>query len=60
MLFAPRAKQLYQRLGIDHTKKSIIYSDSLDVEKVLKLKQQCDEAGFICAYPCRSLKFGCV
>jgi nicotinate phosphoribosyltransferase len=47
-LFAPRAKELYQRLGIDHTTKSIIYSDSLDVDKVLKLKEQCDKEGFPC------------
>jgi nicotinate phosphoribosyltransferase len=49
--FAPQAKSVYQRLGIDHTTKSIIYSDSLNVEKVLKLKEQCDKEGFPCAFP---------
>jgi nicotinate phosphoribosyltransferase len=40
---------VYERLGIDHTRKTIIYSDALDVDKVLRLKAQCDKEGFICA-----------
>lgn len=47
MVYAPRAKEIYQSLGNDHTK-SIIYSDALDVEKALKIKKQCDEVGIGC------------
>ncbi|KAI0788058.1 nicotinate phosphoribosyltransferase [Fomes fomentarius] len=49
-VFAPRAKQIYERLGVDHTKKTIIFSDALDVEKSLRLKKQSDELGFKCAF----------
>ena len=48
MVYAPRAKEIYQSMGIDHTKKSIIYSDALTVEKALKIKKQCEEVGFAC------------
>ena len=47
-MYAPRAKQIYQQLGVDHTQKTIIYSDSLNVEKALRLKKQCEEVGFRC------------
>lgn len=47
-MFAPRAKEVYKQLGLDHTKKMIIFSDALDVEKALQLKKQCDELGFNC------------
>ncbi|KAK1218821.1 nicotinate phosphoribosyltransferase [Marasmius sp. AFHP31] len=33
-------------MGIDHTQKLIIYSDSLDVEKAIALKKLTDEVGF--------------
>ncbi|KAE9407615.1 nicotinate phosphoribosyltransferase [Gymnopus androsaceus JB14] len=45
-LFAPRAKEVYEGLGVDHREKIIIYSDSLDVNKALQLKKQADEIGF--------------
>ena len=48
--FAPRAKQVYEQLGVDYTKKTIIFSDALNVEKALKLKKQCDELGFKCTF----------
>ncbi|TDL21416.1 nicotinate phosphoribosyltransferase [Rickenella mellea] len=46
-VYAPRAKETYESIGIDHRDKTIIYSDSLDVDKALRLKRQCDEVGFI-------------
>jgi len=46
-VFAPRAKEVYERLGINHRERTIIYSDSLDVEKTLALKKHCEEIGFI-------------
>ncbi|KAH7928289.1 nicotinate phosphoribosyltransferase [Leucogyrophana mollusca] len=49
-VFAPRAKKMYEDLGIDISTKSIIFSDALDVEKALKLKEQCDELGFSCSF----------
>lgn len=48
MVYAPRAKEIYESMGIDYKKKSIIYSDALTVDKALKIKQQCDEVGFAC------------
>jgi nicotinate phosphoribosyltransferase len=44
--FAPRARDMYDRAGVDFREKTIIYSDSLNLEKVLRLKEQCDEIGF--------------
>ncbi|KAM5544591.1 hypothetical protein V8D89_001489 [Ganoderma adspersum] len=49
-VFAPRAKEVYKQLGLDHTKKTIIFSDALDVEKALQLKKQCDGLGFNCSF----------
>ncbi|KAI0671972.1 nicotinate phosphoribosyltransferase [Trametes maxima] len=49
-VFAPRAKQVYEQLGVDYSSKSIIFSDALNVEKALKLKKQCDELGFRCSF----------
>ncbi|CDO74361.1 hypothetical protein BN946_scf184355.g9 [Trametes cinnabarina] len=49
-VYAPRAREVYQQLGVDHTTKTIIFSDALNVEKALKLKRQCDELGFKCAF----------
>ncbi|KAI0259862.1 nicotinate phosphoribosyltransferase, partial [Gloeopeniophorella convolvens] len=48
--FAPLAKEVYERLGVDVREKTIIYSDSLDVDKALALKRQCDELGFISTF----------
>ncbi|KZT02905.1 nicotinate phosphoribosyltransferase [Laetiporus sulphureus 93-53] len=45
-VYAPRAKQIYEQLGIDYREKTIVFSDALNVEKVLKLKKQCDAVGF--------------
>lgn len=46
--YAPRAKQIYEQLGVDYTTKTIIFSDALTVEKALQLKKQCDEIGLKC------------
>jgi nicotinic acid phosphoribosyltransferase len=46
-VFAPRAKEVYERLGINYRERTIIYSDSLDLEKTLALKKHCEEIGFI-------------
>ena len=43
--YAPRAKAVYEQLGIDPRTKMIIFSDALNVDKALRLKQQCDELG---------------
>ncbi|KAJ3572410.1 hypothetical protein NP233_g3105 [Leucocoprinus birnbaumii] len=45
-LFAPRVKDSYAQLGIDHRKKTLMYSDSLNTNKALKLREQCDGLGF--------------
>lgn len=50
MVYAPRAKEIYESMGIDYKKKSIIYSDALTVDKALKIKEQCDEVGFACEW----------
>ncbi|KAH9945496.1 nicotinate phosphoribosyltransferase [Epithele typhae] len=49
-IFAPRAKGVYEQLGIDFRQKTIIFSDALDVEKVLRLQRQCDELGMRCGF----------
>ncbi|KAI0636175.1 nicotinate phosphoribosyltransferase [Trametes polyzona] len=49
-VYAPRAKEIYEQLGVDYTKKTIIFSDALNVEKALKLKKQCDELGLKCSF----------
>lgn len=48
MIFAPRAKEVYESLGIDYRQKTIIYSDGVDVEQALKLQKHCTEIGFKC------------
>ncbi|KAM6504411.1 nicotinate phosphoribosyltransferase [Amanita muscaria] len=40
--FGPRAKRFYESLNIDPSRKTLVYSDSLDVEKVLRIKAQCN------------------
>jgi len=45
-VYAPRAREIYRSMNIDHTSKVIVYSDALNVEKALALKKQCDEVGF--------------
>ena len=45
--FAPQAKEVYEQLGINYREKTIIYSDSLDVDKALALKKHCEGIGFI-------------
>ncbi|KAF8877268.1 Quinolinate phosphoribosyl transferase [Infundibulicybe gibba] len=45
LLFAVRAKEIYDQLGINPADKLIIYSDSLDVHKALELKKHSDSLG---------------
>lgn len=47
-VFAPQAKEVYERLGIKPSEKVIVYSDSLNVKKAIALKKQCDELGLTC------------
>jgi len=37
-------------MHIDHTTKTIVYSDALTVDKALALKKQCDEVGFTASF----------
>ena len=37
---------MYESIGIDIRRKTIIYSDALILDRVLQLKEQCDDAGF--------------
>ncbi|KAJ7104325.1 nicotinate phosphoribosyltransferase [Mycena belliarum] len=43
--FGVRAKEVFDSLGIDPRTKTIIYSDSLTVEKALRLKAQANDLG---------------
>ncbi|KAJ7773032.1 nicotinate phosphoribosyltransferase [Mycena metata] len=43
--FGTRAKELFESLGIDPRTKMIIYSDALNVEKALRLKEQANDLG---------------
>ncbi|EPQ59135.1 nicotinate phosphoribosyltransferase, partial [Gloeophyllum trabeum ATCC 11539] len=49
-VYAPRAKEIYESLGIDYKEKMIIFSDSINMEKALGLKKQCNELGFPCSF----------
>jgi nicotinate phosphoribosyltransferase len=55
-IFAPKARDVYESLGIDHREKIIVYSDNLNLQKALGLKKQCDELGF----PSTQSNFICV
>lgn len=48
LVYAPRAKEVYEGIGVDYRKHPIIYSDALTDDKALKIKKQCDELGFTC------------
>ncbi len=48
--YAPRAREIYESMGIDFREKLIIYSDALTLDKALKIKAQCDEIGFPCEH----------
>jgi nicotinate phosphoribosyltransferase len=37
---------MYEKLGIDCREKLMVYSDALNVEKALKIQQQCNDLGF--------------
>jgi nicotinate phosphoribosyltransferase len=43
--FAPRAKEMYESLGIDPREKRYVFSDGLNVDKVLRLQKQTTELG---------------
>ncbi|KAH9958543.1 nicotinate phosphoribosyltransferase [Russula dissimulans] len=49
-IFAPLAREACERLGIDPSEKTIVYSDWLNVDKALALKKQCEEIGFKSAF----------
>ncbi|KAF9267639.1 nicotinate phosphoribosyltransferase [Marasmius fiardii PR-910] len=49
-VYAPRAKEVYNAMGIDHTQKMLIYSDGLDVDKAIRLKKLTDKIGFKCSF----------
>ncbi|THH27001.1 hypothetical protein EUX98_g7181 [Antrodiella citrinella] len=53
--YAPRAKEVYASLGIDHRQKSIIFSDSVNLDKALKLVKQCREWSLIWGVGCAAL-----
>ncbi|KAJ7274570.1 nicotinate phosphoribosyltransferase [Mycena haematopus] len=44
-VFGRRAKEVFDHLGIDPSKKMIIYSDALNVDKALRLKEQANDLG---------------
>jgi nicotinate phosphoribosyltransferase len=57
-VFAPQAKEVYERLGINPSEKVIVYSDSLNVQKAIALKKQCDECGLNCKFFFIVISFG--
>ncbi|KAF8638189.1 hypothetical protein AX17_002386 [Amanita inopinata Kibby_2008] len=44
-VFGPQARLFYESLGIDPSEKTFVYSDALHLDKVLRLKSQCDALG---------------
>lgn len=45
-------------MGIDHREKMIIFSDSVNLDKALGLKKQCDEIGFQCKLTLYAVTYG--
>ena len=41
---------MYESVGIDIRTKSIVYSDSLNVDKAVALKKQCNDIGVKCEH----------
>lgn len=39
---------MYESIGMDIRTKTIIYSDALNSDKVLRLKKHCDDIGVNC------------
>lgn len=48
--FANKAMQFYIDKGIDYKSKSIVFSNSLDFPKALKIKQWCDTKSINCSF----------
>ncbi|KAJ6544846.1 nicotinate phosphoribosyltransferase [Mycena vulgaris] len=44
-VFGRRVKEVYDSLGIDPSTKMVIYSDALNIDKALRLKQQANDLG---------------
>jgi nicotinate phosphoribosyltransferase len=45
-LFGPRAKEVYESLGINPQDKLIVHSDALSVDKAVKLQKLSEEVGY--------------
>ncbi|GAA5940841.1 nicotinate phosphoribosyltransferase [Sporobolomyces koalae] len=50
LVFLQAAKEIFIRVGADPKKKMIVYSDALDVDKCIELKQASDHAGVGCSF----------
>lgn len=50
LAFIPKARAVYEFLGIDHRTKVIVFSDGLDVETAIKIQKAVDQEGFIGAF----------
>ncbi|GAA5886035.1 hypothetical protein JCM6882_004241 [Rhodosporidiobolus microsporus] len=48
--FIATAKEAWERVGDDPSKKVVVFSDALDVDLCIKLKQASDEAGIGCSF----------
>ncbi|GAA5983695.1 hypothetical protein JCM11641_000936 [Rhodosporidiobolus odoratus] len=48
--FIQTAKEAWSRVGEDPGKRVVVFSDSLDVDKCIKLKKASDEAGIGCSF----------
>lgn len=48
--FADNVIAHYKRLGVDYTKKTMVFSDGLDVEKCIKIKTYVGDNGPICVF----------
>jgi len=48
--FARKAVAHYQKLGIDPSHKTIVFSDSLNVDKCIEIQKLCNELGIKCVF----------
>jgi nicotinate phosphoribosyltransferase len=43
--FVKKAKKMYDEMGVDPKEKPVVFSDSLNVEKAIKINEACEAAG---------------
>lgn len=48
--FANKVVEHYKKIGVNHKNKTIVFSDGLNPETAVSLKNHCDELGILCSF----------